>query len=220
MVRTTSWRGLSAVSFGILFHLFSASIFSQKVFRGSKLTRVFLQPFCNLRLWQSTGAWQAGYDRQAHGADGRLVSSASASEKHEYRGPRNPLILRDVSASFGGLGVIQRLGPTSRVCAQNGQRTKRAILVTHNSDDGCYSNSEICRTSDLRRRRRSPAPFEDTSSQIRTRWTTPIRLRQLARPIETRRQSSQSRSGTQIPLEQAVTEVGPMHQNPDANHNE
>ena len=48
--------------------------------------------------------------------------------------------------SFGGLG------PTSRVCAQNGQRTKRAILVTHNSDDGRYSNSEICRTSDLRRR--------------------------------------------------------------------
>jgi hypothetical protein len=71
---------------------------------------------------------------------------------HEYRGPRNPLILQDVSASFGGLGAIQRLGPTSRVCAQNGQRTKRAILVTHNSDDGRYSNSEICRTSDLRRR--------------------------------------------------------------------
>ena len=65
-----------------------------------------------------------------------------------------------------------------------------------------------------------PAPFEDTPSQIRTRWTTPIRLRQLARPIETRRQPSQSRSGTQIPLEQAVSEVGPMHQNPDANHNE
>ena len=32
-----------------------------------------------------------------------------------------------------------------------------------------------------------PAPFEDTSSQIRSRWTTPIRLRQLARPIKTRR---------------------------------
>ena len=66
------------------------------------------------------------------------------------------------------------------------------------------------------------APFEDTSSQIGTRWTTPIRLRQLARPIETRRQSSQSQSGmqTRIPLEQALTEVGPMHQNPDANHNE
>ena len=148
----TSWGGLSAVSFGILFHLFSASIFSQKVFRGSKLTRVFLQPFCNLRLWPSTGTWQAGCDRRAHGEDIRLKSSASASEWHEYRGPRNPLILQDVSASFGGLGVIQRLGPTSRVCAQNGQRTKRAILVTHNSDDGRYSNSEICRTSDLRRR--------------------------------------------------------------------
>ena len=50
------WEGLSAVSFGILLHLFSASIFSQKVFRGSKLTRVFLQPFCNLRLWQSHGS--------------------------------------------------------------------------------------------------------------------------------------------------------------------
>ena len=62
------------------------------------------------------------------------------------------LILQDVSASFGGLGAFRRLGPTSRVCAQNGQRTKRAILVTHNSDDGRYSNSEICRTSDLRRR--------------------------------------------------------------------
>ena len=98
------------------------------------------------------GTWQAGCDRRAHGEDIRLKSSASASEWHEYRGPRNPLILQDVSASFGGLGVIQRLGPTSRVCAQNGQRTKRAILVTHNSDDGRYSNSEICRTSDLRRR--------------------------------------------------------------------
>ena len=66
-----------------------------------------------------------------------------------------------------------------------------------------------------------PAPFEDTSSQIRTRWTTPIRLRQLARPIETRRQSSQSRPGTQIPLEQAmITEVGPMHRNPDTDRNE
>ena len=121
---STSWEGLSAVSFGILFHLFSASIFSQKVFRGSKVTRVFLQPFCNLRLWQSMRAWQAGCDQRAHGEDIRLKSLASASEWHEYRGPRNPLILQDVSASFGGLGVIQRLGPTSRVCAQNGQRTK------------------------------------------------------------------------------------------------
>ena len=70
-----------------------------------------MQPFCNLRLWQSTGAWQAGYDRQAHGADGRLVSSASASEWHEYRGPRNPLILQDVSASLAGLGARSRVSP-------------------------------------------------------------------------------------------------------------
>ena len=54
------WEGLSAVSFGILLHLFSASIFSQKVFRGSKLTRVFLQPFCNRAAGNPTGAWQAG----------------------------------------------------------------------------------------------------------------------------------------------------------------
>ena len=99
------WGGLSAVSFGIVLHLFSASIFSQKVFRGSKITRVFLQPFCNLRLWQSTGAWQAGYDRRAHGEDIRLKSSASASKWHEYRGPRNPLTLQDVSASLAGLGA-------------------------------------------------------------------------------------------------------------------
>ena len=48
--------------------------------------------------------------------------------------------------SFGGLG------PSSRVSAHNGRRSKRAILVTHNNDDGPYSNSEICRTSDLRPR--------------------------------------------------------------------
>ena len=34
-------------------------------------------------------------------------------------------------------------------------------------------------------------------------------------PIQTRRRSSQSRPGVQIPNEQAITEVGPMHQNPD-----
>ena len=164
--------------------------------------RVFLQPFCNLRLWLSTGTWQAGCDRRAHGEDIRLKSSASASKWHEYRGPRNPLILQDVSASFGGLGVIQRLCPTSRVCAQNGQRTKRAILVTHNSDDGRYSNSEICRTSDLRRRPCSLRGhiFADTHALDHPHTTAS------ASPTEreTRRQSSQSRSGTQIPLEQAV----------------
>ena len=145
-------RDSPQLALGSCFTYFQHPFSRRKFFVDPKLREFFLQPFCNLRLWQSTGTWQAGCDRQAHGADGRLVSSASASEWHEYRGPRNPLILQDVSASFGGLGVIQRLGPTSRVCAQNGQRTKRAILVTHNSDDGRYSNSEICRTSDLRRR--------------------------------------------------------------------
>ena len=46
-------------------------------------------------------------------------------------------------------------------------------------------------------------------------WHTldqPIRLRQVARPIQTRWQSSQSRPGAQIPNGQAMTEVGPMHQ--------
>ena len=110
-ISPVSWEGLSAVSFGILLHPFSASIFSQKVFRGSKITRVFLQPFCNREVGNPTGAWQAGHHQRAHGEDIRLKSSASASEWHEYRGPRNPLILQDVSASFGGLGVIRRIWP-------------------------------------------------------------------------------------------------------------
>ena len=144
----SSWEGLSAVSFGILFHLFSASIFSQKVFRGSKLTRVFLKPFCNLRLWQSTGTWQAGCDRRAHGEDIRLKSSASASEWHEYRGPRNPLILQDASASLGGLGVIQRLGPTSRVLRTGqgpfqGRPDRIAARASTSSTSSCSSN-KIC----------------------------------------------------------------------------
>ena len=67
-------------SFGILLHLFSASIFLQKVFRGSKITRAFLQPFCNREVGNSTGAWQAGRYRRAHGEDNRLKSSASASK--------------------------------------------------------------------------------------------------------------------------------------------
>ena len=70
-----------------------------------------MQPFCNLRLWQSTGAWQAGCDRQAHGADSRLVSSESASKWIEYRDTRNPLIPRDVSASLAGLGARSRVSP-------------------------------------------------------------------------------------------------------------
>ena len=124
------WEGLSAVSFGILLHLFSASIFSQKVFRGSKLTRVFLQPLCNLRLWQSTGTWQAGCDRRAHGEDIRLKSSASASEWHEYRGPRDSFLLQDVSASFGGLGAIRRIGPD--IESLRSERTTNK--PTHSSD--------------------------------------------------------------------------------------
>ena len=55
-LRTSSWEGLSAVSFGILLHLFSASIFSQKVFRGSKITRVFFATVLQPRGWQSHGS--------------------------------------------------------------------------------------------------------------------------------------------------------------------
>ena len=36
-----SWEGLSAVSFGILFHLFSASIFSQRFFVDPNLREFF-----------------------------------------------------------------------------------------------------------------------------------------------------------------------------------
>ena len=108
-MRAGPWEGLSAVSFGIVLHLFSASIFSQKVFRGSKITRVFLQPFCNREVGNPTGAWQAGRHRRAHGEDIRLKSSASASEWHEYRDPRKPLTLRDVSASLAGLGTRSRV---------------------------------------------------------------------------------------------------------------
>ena len=94
-----------------MLHLFSASIFSQKVFRGSKITRVFLQPFCNREVGNPTGAWQAGRHRRAHGKDIQLKSSASASTWHEYRGPRNPLILQDISASLAGLGARSRVSP-------------------------------------------------------------------------------------------------------------
>ena len=95
-----------------------------------------------------------------------------------------------------------RLGPTSRFCSQNGRRTRRAFLMAHNSDDGCYSNPEICRMSDLQAtHNNAQAP---SRSSVVADWHAlghPAWLCQLARPMQTRSRPCQSWAGAKMPLE-------------------
>ena len=102
-------RDSPQLALGSCFTYFQHPFSRRKFFVDPKLREFFSQPFCNREVGNPTGAWQAGRHRRAHGEDIRLKSSASASEWHEYRGPRNPLILRDVSASFAGFGARSRV---------------------------------------------------------------------------------------------------------------
>ena len=81
----------------------------RKFFVDPNLREFFAAVFATWEFGNPTGAWQAGRDRQAHGADSRLVSSRSTSKRDEKRSPGDPSLLQDVSASLAGLGVRSRV---------------------------------------------------------------------------------------------------------------
>ena len=126
--------------------------------------------------------------------------------------------------SPGRLSVVRRIGRHSAIGPDiESLRSERTTNKTSHSSDAQQRRWSLFEFRDLSHKRPTTTSLLPSRTVIFADWHAldhPIRLRQLARPMETRRQSSQSRPGTQIPLEQAVTEVGPMHQNPDANHNE
>jgi len=138
-----------------------------------KLREFFLQPFCNREVGNPMGAWQAGRHRRAYGEDIRLKSSASASTWHEYRGPRNPLILQDVSASLAGLGarlvspgieflrspVMRALSGDASVSIDTSSPSEFYRRTTHDDGRRCFWTpcEDVCRRG-LLSCCRGPAP--------------------------------------------------------------
>ena len=81
-------------AFGSCFTYFRHPFLRRKFFVDPNLREFFCNRFATREFGNPTRVWQAGCDRQAHGADSRLKSSASASKQDEKRSPRNPLLLQ------------------------------------------------------------------------------------------------------------------------------
>ena len=99
------------LALGSCFTYFRHLFLRRRFFVDPNLRDFFCSRSATSEFGNPTRGWQAGCDRQAHRADGRLVSSAPASKWDEKRSPRNLLLLQGVSASLAGLGARSQVSP-------------------------------------------------------------------------------------------------------------